>query len=125
MFHEYWHPGTPQCRRNMVSISYTSTRTLARDPASYLRKQLSVRPSVRMYDVTIFYYVRSSVRPFVTFSTHLPMCVCPFVRLSYFQSSRLSVCPFVTFSTHPPMWVCPFVRLSSLRPSPKKACIAC
>ena len=56
----------------------------------------SVRPSIRLS--VPFFTVGSSVRPFVTFLTHPPMCVCPFVRLSRFRPTclcvfvRLSVC---------------------------------
>ena len=42
----------------------------------------------------------------------------PSVRPSPFL---LCVRPFITFSTHPPMCVCPFVRSSSFRPLPKKS----
>ena len=46
----------------------------------------------------------------------------------YFPPVRWSVHPFVTFSTHPPMCVCPFVHLSVRHvfdPRQKKACVAC
>ena len=42
----------------------------------------SLCPSVCMS--RFLYYVHSSVHLFVTFSTNLPMCVCPFVRSSRF-----------------------------------------
>ena len=60
----------------------------------------------------VIFILHLSVRPFVTFSTHPPMCVCPFVRLSRFRPTPL----------------CVFVRLlvrHVFYPRQKKACIMC